>query len=157
MSNFSNAYEVAIAALGFMGLSAEEQVLGFGKAKPYQAPSFFVGCDPSCNYAYGIACVFKTFSNELLDGFTDAEDADELQDFIHRLNFFLYNATASDCSEVSVRTSQVWEKLRQDARRALASLDEKLPEIPPVFDIGALVSLDDFIASDEARQLLGAP
>lgn len=147
-------FELAVSALGFFGLPAELQIQSLEGAKEYPGLRFFDCADPACNYFYGVASVFKTYSGELLDSYVDADEADALQDFIHRLNVLMCNATASDCSEGAVRTSDTWEKLRLDARRALSELGEAIPAGIPTFNVALLVALDEFVPREDVRNVL---
>ena len=153
-----NRYQTALSALQFFAMSAEEQIESARAGATGDEPKFFsgyTGADRDCNYFMGVACIFKTYQGELFERIASDDGQDALSDFVHRLNVDMYShRNPSDWSGGAVRAGQMWAKLREDARKALILLSESIPLELPKFDVSALINVNDFLPSQEAKRLL---
>ncbi len=152
-----------VAALKFFCFPGPAQVSSWHKvAQKPQLPFFPKGddSDRACNYFFGVACVFITYASDVYDRYA-AMDCRHLTEFHERLDAYMFQP-AERWSESAVLGSgesephllQNWERLRSDARKVLNDLGEALPSEPPEFDIPALVNLDEFRTTEEARRIL---
>jgi hypothetical protein len=151
------SYAIGLAALQFFALGAVKQVTAWQSKSGTSVPTFFESGGADSDYFFGIACVFKTYVGAIYDKFALAEDADQVQDFDHRLTVFMQDGTSSEWSAIGVRDSEIWALLRRDATRALVQLNELVTSEVASFDIAALIDPSEFRTSAAAKAILREP
>lgn len=164
------AVQIASDALRFFGLPARDQVAIERACRVESDPVFFDVTARESNFFMGMACVFLTYKGSLLDeidcdcpydvleDFSHRQDCpyEILEDFSHRLVVSMHNSSSDEWSEVAVIGSQVWEKLRRDACRAIEELGVRGGAIDDFdFDISKLINPSEFITTPEVKDILG--
>lgn len=148
---------VSVLALNFFCLSPEEKLTHLKVVDPTTVPDFFgssSGDVLEANYLFGVACVFVTYSHQILDRFVCADDeAVEIGRFSENLRLAMYDFSASSWSAKSV-SSPKWEGLQELGLKALAEIGEPLVHSLEPFDVLALIDPNEFRTTDEVRLLL---
>ncbi len=159
-------YAYGLGALQFFASPGEAQAASWHKVANQNLPWFFsehVQTDRSACYFFGVGCVWTTYKNYLYDRHHDKFgpreldfDFGALSDFNHFEGVHACNGDAASWSEAALfeMGNDMWEGLREYARRALAELGETLPTEAPTFIIADLVNPDEFRTSDAVMEIL---
>lgn len=151
-----------LAALEFFCFPGEVQVASWRKMEGRAQLDFFPEkskLDRGCNYFFGVACVFVTYASDVYDLFPSEDDCKHLTEFHERIDAYMFQPSdmwseSAVLEEAGSHLMQNWERLRNDARKVLGDLGKTLPSEPPEFDIPALVDLDEFRTTENARRIL---
>ena len=153
-----DGYRNAMNALAFFSFPAEKQASSSRLARvQFHVPKLFNSIDSETSessYNIGVACVFKTYQGFIYDEVVTDEASECLEGFNHRLNCMMHTESASDWSEAAMLQNESWRKLRAEAGKALEAIGNTLPEVVPVFNLGALINADEFVTSEVVLRLL---
>lgn len=153
----NEGYVNALSALQFFCFEGDMQVDSLDRLGKVEVPVFFpsAGADAKgCDYFFGVAGVLKTYIGYLFDHLGGNDSAEHLEALSERIGGLMLSAEANKWSEGGVKSLPIWNQIRSDAKRALRTLGEPLPDVIPVFNIAALIDPDEFRTTDEARQYL---